>query len=86
MEKDIYDSIIFLKKNGCEVYMYKYKGGKKDKWVAFKQKGMTCVLHGRVVSDCISSLSVKCKNQYRTVGLENVIGFYDTKEECYSVK
>ena len=57
------------------------------KWVAFRQEGMPMVLHGKVITNCGTCYMVKCKNGCkRFPGLEDVIGFYDSKEECYSVK
>ena len=57
------------------------------KWVAFRQEGMDCILHGRGINDYVGIYRVRCKNgRKRTVGLDEVIDFYDIKQECYSVK
>ena len=60
---------------------------KVGKWIAFTQQGMNCILHGKIINDYVDAYRVRCKNACkRTVGLDEVIGFYDTKQECYSVK
>lgn len=57
------------------------------KWVAFRQEGMPMVLHRKIIYDCKTYYVIKCKNgQKRFAGLKDVIGFYDSKAECYSVK
>lgn len=80
----IYQCINFLKNHGYDVI--ERKGNKVGKYVAFTQDGMTCVLHGKVITDYVGTYCVRCKNGYqRIVGLDSVIGFYDTKQECYAI-
>lgn len=84
-KKVIYACINYLKNYGYEVK--ERDGHKVGKWVAFKQEGMDCILHGKVIYDYVGSYCVRCKNGYkRFVGLCNVIEFFDTKQECYSIK
>lgn len=88
MDKDIfqemYHCIDYLSKHGFGVYK---KGNKQGKWVAFRQEGMSPILHGKVVDDCQSYYKVRCKNgEKRFPGLEDIIGFYDSKQDCYSVR
>lgn len=57
------------------------------KWIAFKQEGMPMVLHGKIIYDCKTYFVIKCKNgQKRFAGLEDIIGLYDSKSECYSIR
>lgn len=57
------------------------------KWVAFRQEGMPMVLHGKVINVRHELLTIKCKNGERRYGnIGDVIGFYDSKQECYSVR
>lgn len=74
---------------GCygEEYKLRTDESRVDKWVAFLQEGMNCVLHGKVMDDKGSTLVVRNKSyRKRIVEVSHVIGFYDLKEECYSVK
>lgn len=85
IQERIYYCINYLKNHGYDVK--ERDGNKMGKWVAFRQEGMDCILHGRVINDYVGTYRVRCKNACkRTVGLDEVIGFYDTKQECYSVK
>ena len=84
-QKRIYYCINYLKNHGYDVK--ERDGNKMGKWVAFRQEGMDCILHGRVINDYVGTYRVRCKNGCkRLVGLDEVIGFYDIKQECYSVK
>lgn len=68
---------------------YDNKGTDKytGEWVAFRQEGMSMILHGKIINKHGACYVIKCKNgQIRFAELEDVIGFYDSKEECYSVK
>lgn len=66
---------------------YMKKENKQGKWVAFRQEGMSPILHGKVIKDYQSWYVVRCKNgEKRFPGIENIIEFYDLKEDCYSVK
>lgn len=86
----------FLKENnfiyyptGCygEEYKLLTDESRVGKWVAFLQEGMNCVLHGKVMVDKGNILIVRNKSyRKRIVEARDVIGFYDSKEECYSVK
>lgn len=81
----IFECIECLKRYGYEVY--KCGDSKINKWIAFRQEGMSMVLHGKVIGDCGTYYVVRCKNGgKRFAGLKDVIGFYDSKAECYSVK
>lgn len=84
-KKTIYACIAYLKNHGYEVH--EREGNKVDKWVAYRRDGMDCILHGRVIYDYVSSYCVKRKNAYKDfVGLDDVIEFFDSKEECYKVR
>lgn len=81
----ICECIEYLKKYGYEVHKRDYD--KLNKWIAFRQEGMPMVLYGKVITNCGTYYMVKCKNGCkRFPRLEDVIGFYDSKEDCYSVK
>ena len=69
-------------RNGCKE-TEKYIG----KWVAFRQEGMPMVLHGKVICVRHGVLTIKCKNgQRRYENVSDAIGFYDSKQECYSIR
>lgn len=54
-------------------------------WVAFLQDGMTEILHGKVIRENNKYLTVKCKNgRHRYPDKEKVLGYFNTKEECYN--
>ena len=81
----IYECVNYLKEYGYEVY--KRSDSKVNKWIAFRQEGMPCVLHGKIIHDCGTYYVIKCKNgQKRFAGLNDVIDFYDSKAECYSIR
>lgn len=74
---------------GCygEEYKLMTEESRVGKWVAFLQEGMNCVLHGKVIVDKGNILVVRNKNHCkRIVEINHVIDFYDSKEDCYSVK
>lgn len=83
--------IVFLNNHGYEI---KECGGHKvendnkvGKWVAFKQDGIDCILHGKVICDYVGSYCVRCKNACRRyVGINQIVAFYDSKQECYKHK
>ena len=86
-EEQIVAAINFLKENGyivcvdLEVYT--------DKWIAFKQKGMNFVLHGRIIgaSNFDKFFYVKCKNnEFRYPKVEDAIKIFNSKKECYEFK
>lgn len=85
------DNEYYTDKDGeyIEVWMPKdslYKD-KLHKWVAFKQEGMSCVLHGKVVETYGDGIVAQCKNGCeRYVNIQNCYKFFDKKEECYSYK
>lgn len=57
------------------------------KWIAFRQEGMPMVLHGKIIHIYETCYAIKCKNgQKRFAESEDIIGFYDSKQECYSVR
>ena len=86
----------FLKENdfkyhptGCygEEYKLLTEESRVGKWVAFTQDGMDCVLHGKVMEDRGNNFVVRNKSyRKRIVEINHVIDFYDSKEDCYSVK
>lgn len=77
--------INYLKEYGYEVY--KREDSNIGKWVAFRQEGMPMVLHGKIIDKYNTCYVIKCKNgQKGFAGLEDIIGLYDSKAECYSVK
>ena len=52
------------------------------KWIAFRQPGMNCILHGRIIYDQIDLFRVKNRSGHeRWVELKNVLGFYDSRAE-----
>ena len=56
------------------------------KWIAFEQRGMNEVLHGKVESVIYPSelLVVKCKNRVRRyISPEQILTFFKNKKECY---
>lgn len=60
---------------------------KIGKWVAFKQEGMSQILHGKVERVYGTCLAVKCKNRNRRyVSISECYKFFDNKEECYAYK
>ena len=74
---------------GCygEEYKLITEESRISKWVTFLQDGMDCVLHGKVMEDRGNNFVVRNKSyRKRIVDVCNVIDFYDSKEECYSVK
>lgn len=85
-EQRINEAIDFLKSNGYKVKKnYDYLIGK---WVAFRQEGMDCILHGKVtdISDDVYCI-VKCKNRYkRFVNVKDIIEFCNNKEDCYIIE
>lgn len=56
------------------------------KWIAFKQRGINKIMHGRIESTTLESklLVVKCKNrEWRYIEPEQILGFFENKKECY---
>lgn len=85
-DQRIKSSIAFLEANGYKVVQnYDNFIGK---WAAFRQEGMTPILHGKVLDVYQGGYcKIKCKNsEYRCVHVNNVIEFCDTKELCYMIK
>ena len=92
-QETIRQCTLFLNNHGYEV---KKRDGfevendndnKVGKWVAFRQNGMDCVLHGKIIYDYVRSYCVRCKNGCkRFVNRYNIIEFCDTKQECYKHK
>ena len=88
-QESIKAAIELLEQNGYIV--------KKDysmfvgKWVTFHQKGMIPMLHGKIIriihgskDDCFE---IRCKNgYYRYKNYEEILQFYDKKQDCYKVK
>lgn len=88
-QENIKVAIELLEKNGYIV--------KKDysmfvgKWVAFHQEGMTQMLHGKIIqiihgskNDCFE---IRCKNNYkRYKNYDDIIEFFDNKQNCYQFK
>ena len=91
-EKEAKQRVMYQKRIGLtdriiEVLNIENPNIKIGKWAAFTVKGMTCVLHGKVIGDHRDCFTVKCKNGVkRRVYDYEIFGFYDSKEECYSVK
>jgi len=84
-KETIYQCIVFLKNHGYEVK--ERNGHKVGKWVAFRQDGIDCILHGKVICDYVGSYCVRCKNACRRyVSLNQIVAFYDSKQECYKHK
>lgn len=56
------------------------------KWIAFEQRGINKIMHGRIESTTLESklLVVKCKNrEWRYIEPEQILGFFENKKECY---
>ena len=84
-KKTIHACIVYLKNHGYEVH--EREGNKMGKWVAYKKNGMNCVLHGKIIYDYVSCYCVKRKNACKDiVGLDEIIDFFDNKEECYNIQ
>ena len=78
--------IVYLKYHGYEVHD-KRDNDKVGKWVAYKRDGMTPILHGKVINVDNGVYHIKKKNRCKDfVRIDNVIDFFDNKEECYSVR
>lgn len=86
--KDIVAAITFLRQNGYAVEKAEMDIQNIGKWVAFRQDGMNQILHGKVIAiSDVDVCTIKCKNgACRWACKENIIGFYDNKQECYAVK
>ena len=85
--EQIIAAINFLNQNGYVVRMNLQKY--INKWIAFTQRGMEPILHGRIISVSNSDefFYVKCKNgEIRYPKVEDVIKFFDSKKECYKFK
>lgn len=85
--EQIIAAINFLNQNGYIVRMNLQKY--INKWIAFTQRGMEPILHGRIIS--VSNFDeffyVKCKNgEIRYPNIEDAIKFFDSKKECYEFK
>lgn len=84
-KKTIHACIVYLKNHGYDVH--EREENKIDKWVAYKKNGMNCVLHGKIIYDYASCYCVKRKNGCKDiVGLDRIIDFFDSKEECYNIQ
>ena len=84
-KKTIHACIVYLKNHGYEVH--ERDGNKVGKWVAYRKEGTEPILHGKIIHDYVSCYRVKRKNSYEDiVSLDEVIDFFDNKEECYSVR
>lgn len=85
-EQRIRSSIAFLEANGYKVI--KNYDNLLGKWAAFRQEGMTPILHGKVFDVYQGGCcKIKCKNAYyRYVNVDSVIEFCDSKELCYMIK
>ena len=60
---------------------------KKNQWVAYRKEGMDCILHGKIIRECSYGYCVKRKNAYKDfIRFEDIIEFFDNKEECYKVR
>lgn len=59
-----------------------------DKWVAFRQKGMRPVLHGKVrkVDDSGLCMIRGKRAKIRFANVDKIIGIYDKKSDCYKIK
>ena len=80
--KYIHACIVYLKNHGYEVH--ERSGNKVGKWVAYKREGIEPILHGKIIHDYVSCYRVKRKNGYEDiVGLDKIIDFFDSKNECY---
>jgi hypothetical protein len=85
-QRKIDECIQFLKEHGYTVQKVKDVESYIGKWVAYRREGMEPILHGKVVgyNGC---LHIKKKNNGKDfANLENVIQFFDSKEECYAFK
>lgn len=85
--EQIIAAINFLNQNGYVVRMNLQKY--INKWIAFTQRGMEPILHGRIIS--VSNFDeffyVKCKNgEIRYPNVKDAIKFFDSKKECYEFK
>lgn len=85
--EQIIAAINFLNQNGYVVRMNLQKY--INKWIAFTQRGMEPILHGRIinVSNFDEFFYVKCKNnEIRYPKVEDVIKIFNSKKECYEFK
>lgn len=85
-EEKIKEEKRLLESNGYKVHIdYSYLMGK---WVAFRQKGMRPVLHGKVILvDIFGHCKIKCKRaKIRYTCADKIIGIYNRKSDCYAVK
>lgn len=59
-----------------------------NKWIAFRQEGMSQILHGRIVKTRPDGLLyVRCKNATtRFVEVKDTLEFFDNKKDCYEYK
>ncbi|MCI8389096.1 MAG: hypothetical protein HFE63_11635 [Clostridiales bacterium] len=85
-DQRINSSIAFLENNGYIVT--KDYSRLIGKWAAFRQDGIKCILHGKVINISISGCcEIKCKNGYiRYTNINDVIEFSDKKELCYLIR
>lgn len=58
------------------------------KWVAFRQDGMSQILHGKVADISKNGCcTIRCKNgERRYINVVDVIEFCDDKKSCYKIK
>ena len=85
-DQRIKSSIALLEANGYIVT--KDYSNLIGKWAAFRQEGMSPILHGKVIEVKQGGCCViKCKNSYyRYVNVNCVIEFCDSKDLCYAIK
>lgn len=80
-------AIGFLESNGYKVHQD--FSSLIGKWAVFRQNGMKPLLHGKVVDFYYNSgmCRIKCKNAYyRYIRPDEIIDFYDNKDDCYAVR
>lgn len=79
LNRYIYHSLVSAPVNSADL-LYK--------WVVFRQKGMTPLLHGKIEKIDPSGLChIKCKNGGRRFCLvDNLLQICSSKQECYSYK
>lgn len=86
--KDLLIAIMFLRQNGYIVEKAEMDTQNLGKWVAFRWDGMDQILHGKVIAiSDVDICSIRCKNgDHKYACKEDIIGFYDNKQECYAVR
>lgn len=102
MNKNIEDIIIWLKNHDysleyqskLDILIDKYydlklnNSSEKDigKWIAFKQEGMTPVLHGKIVRTINDVYKIHCKNGEYRFAKRKGARLFTSKEKCYKCK